>query len=433
MVGVLVVTASASARLLAVVEGTYTFIQTDPVSGPDEYVHTHRFSSDRIKQGEPLEFIGRIDHTNRLWCFSSDVYDIQQTELNFRTAYSPRGYPHDVGGVQVRIYVTFRNRAWVSRENDPRCVQHHELTGTITGSETRQFEPGCYVLETYWEYGPSPKPRGTNQQESGTLPQFCVDRDPNAPSPPAPPPPGPGSSPPAPPPPPSSPPVTPGASGSADLGFTCGRTKFAWYTNAKQPTFVKKGEVACIVLLSNRSTRGLLELAIANRRALATEFARVYSDALMLSAAEFGVKYGALTGFRKFLAAVVPQSARALSRVNAIFTAGKIIGYAAVPIFVKIVHSQYTSKRACAAFIADVDNRRLRADWRLVFNPAFISDSRLTYASVWELRKKRLRPDEVIRRYSNLRCDGNGMVARGRGDALFTGPTTHLASSPTVP
>ena len=208
----------------APVEGTYTFTQTDPNSGPDEYAHTHRFSSGRIKQGESLEFMGRIDHTNRGWCFSSDVYDIQQTELNFRTAYSPRGYPHDVVGAQVRIYVTFRNRAWVSRENDPRCVQHHELTGTITGSETRQFEPGCYVLETYWEYGPSPKPRGTNQQESGALPHFCVDAASQTPQPPPPPPSPlpPGLPSPAPPPgspPPPSPPVPPsgGAAGANRL------------------------------------------------------------------------------------------------------------------------------------------------------------------------------------------------------------------------
>lgn len=404
------------------VEGTYTFTQTDPNSGLDEYVHTHRFSSGRIKQGEPLEFMGRIDHTNRGWCFSSDVYDIQQTELNFRTAYSPRGYPHDVVGAQVRIYVTFRNRAWVSRENDPRCVQHHELTGTITGSETRQFEPGCYVLETYWEYGPSPKPRGTDQRESGTLPHFCVDAGSQTPQPPSPPasPLPPGTPPPAPPPgsPPPSP-VPPTAAGMNDFGFSCGTTRYGWHHLTKQPTFVKRGEYACVVLLSNRLSRALIDLAVKQRWDIATAYVSTHRDATVLDGARFAAKFASVPVLQR----VFPMAATTLGRLNAIYSAPQLFTYGVIkPLFGAFVLRQYVVGGACAQFLVDVDvvggRKQLRADWSIVYNPRTGGNS---FASVWQSTR-----GKVVRRHAGLRCGLNGSVLAGRADSIFARPVTQL-------
>ena len=176
--------------LTAAVEGTYEYREVTVVTGtrfPQRYEWSQWFSADTIKQGDPLEFRALEKVMAWGWCFSSDSYDITQTGLNFRTAYSPRGRAHPVTGEPIRLSGTsYRNRAWRELTNcGPPCpdgigtcpyfgTQYHELTGTIPGSDTATLKPGCYVLETYWEYGPSPPPAGIEQGESGSLPRFCV-------------------------------------------------------------------------------------------------------------------------------------------------------------------------------------------------------------------------------------------------------------------
>jgi hypothetical protein len=183
----------------AAVEGTYEFREVADVSGtrfPQRYEWSQWFSADTIKQGEPLQFRALQKHTAWGWCFSSDQYDITQTGLNLRTAYAPRGRAHLVTGQQLRLSATsYRNRAWRELNNcGPGCpdgigtcpyagTQYHELTGTVPGSDTAALQAGCYVLETYWEYGPSPPPGGIEQSESGSLPRFCVQAAATAPAP----------------------------------------------------------------------------------------------------------------------------------------------------------------------------------------------------------------------------------------------------------
>ncbi len=188
----------------AAVEGTYEYREVTVVSGtrfPHRYEWSQWFSAAMIRQGETLEFRALQKVTAWGWCFSYDEFDIRQTGLNFRAAYSPRGRAHAVTGVGVRLSGTaFRSRAWRELTNcGPSCpegigtcpyfgTQFHELTGTVTGSDTATLEPGCYVLETYWEYGPSPPPTGVEQGESGSLPRFCVQAaaaPPGTPTPPA--------------------------------------------------------------------------------------------------------------------------------------------------------------------------------------------------------------------------------------------------------
>ena len=172
------------------VEGTYEYREVSVVSGtrfPHRYQWSQSFSAATIKQGEPLEFRALEKIEAWRWCFSYDEYDIRQTGLNFRVAYTPRGRAHPVTGEGIRLSETpYRARAWRELSNcAPSCpngigtcpyygTQYHELTGTVPGSETATLKPGCYLLETYWEYGPSPPPVGIEQSESGSLPRFCV-------------------------------------------------------------------------------------------------------------------------------------------------------------------------------------------------------------------------------------------------------------------
>ena len=200
----------------AAVEGTYEYREVTVVSGtrfPHRYEWSQWFSADTIKQGDPLEVRALQKVMAWGWCFSSDSFDITQTGLNFRAAYSPRGRAHAVTGEASRLTGTsYRSRAWRELTNcGPACpdgigtcpyfgTQYHELTGTVPGSDTATLKPGCYVLETYWEYGPSPPPGGIEQSESGSLPRFCVQAAATAPGTPTQP--GPGT--PQPPPPPGS-------------------------------------------------------------------------------------------------------------------------------------------------------------------------------------------------------------------------------------
>src|SRR5512134_1956709 len=100
----------------AAVEATYEYREVTVVSGtrfPQRYEWSQRFSADTITQGDALEFRALQKQTAWGWCFSSDSYDITQTGLNLRTAYSPRGRAHPVTGEAVRLIGTsYRNRAW---------------------------------------------------------------------------------------------------------------------------------------------------------------------------------------------------------------------------------------------------------------------------------------------------------------------------------
>ena len=236
------------------VEGTYEYREVSVVSGtrfPHRYEWSQSFSAATIKQGEPLEFraLEKIEAWG--WCFSYDEYDIRQTGLNFRVAYTPRGRAHPVTGEGIRLSETpYRARAWRELSNcAPSCpngigtcpyygTQYHELTGTVPGSETATLKPGCYVLETYWEYGPSPPPAGIEQSESGSLPRFCVQAAATAPGTQTPPAPGTPQNPPQTPPPP---PSSVGAPGAVDtIAPTARALASAGAAGSRRPAAVRR-------------------------------------------------------------------------------------------------------------------------------------------------------------------------------------------------
>ena len=209
------------------VEGTYEYREVSVVSGtrfPHRYQWSQSFSAATIKQGEPLEFRALEKIEAWLWCFSYDEYDIRQTGLNFRVAYTPRGRAHPVTGEGIRLSETpYRARAWRELSNcAPSCpngigtcpyygTQYHELTGTVPGSETATLKPGCYLLETHWESPPRPRRRESSKANQGPLPRFCVQAAATAPGTPTPPAPGTPQNPPQTPPPPPSSAAAPGA------------------------------------------------------------------------------------------------------------------------------------------------------------------------------------------------------------------------------
>jgi len=262
------VVASVAFGAKASVESTYEFRQIDGQGLLDKYVYTHRCSTDRIKQGEPLVLYRLLAHTHKIWCFSGDTYDIQQVGLNFRVAYTPRGRPHPVTGAPFRLEVPIRNRAWVDRANNPDCVQYGEITATIPGYETAPLAPGCYVLEENWEYGPSPPPTGTQQQESGSLPQFCVDAagPPPPPPPPAPPPPAP----PAPPPPPP---------GSQPTRTTLLAASFTTLPRNPQAGRIFTARLRVVTADGDTVSRGTVACSLGNARARSQMIARGFRRA----------------------------------------------------------------------------------------------------------------------------------------------------------
>ena len=394
---------------------------------PARYETYHWFSSGSIKQGDALEFRALSKQTGRALCFSGDTFDIRQTELNFGTAYSPRGRPHPVTSQLHRLEASFRNRAWVERPAScqqpcaagiPECTfagtQNNEVTGTVPGSATATLPPGCYVMETYWEYGPSPPPRGVEQRESGSLPQFCVERAPAGGSPPGTP--APGT------PPPGTNPGTstgpaPTVTAPSDFALSCGTTRFNWHYLTKEPTFVKRGEYACVVLLSNRLSRELIDIALQNRWSLTQSYVRTHWDAIARSAAQFATKFASVPTLQK----AFPVAAQTIARLNRLYAAPSLFGYGVVaPLAGAFVLGQYTQRGACAQFIVDVDKRRLRADWSIVYNPR-VAQPGGSFASVWELKN-----GKATRRYAPLRCGLNGRILLGRGDAIFSGATTKL-------
>jgi len=211
---------------------------------------------------------------------------------------------------------------------------------------------------------------------------------------------------------------------ASDFGFSCGTARFDWHSPTAQATFVKRGEYACVVLLSNKLSRELLDLAFENRWTLSETYARTHARA---NASSSGGNVASLSAdaLKLLTKRFFPVAARAISTANPLFKATEAFGKAVVePLGGAFVVTQYTQKRACAQFIVDVDSGKLRAKWSIVYNPRVSKTVGETYASVWQSDD-----GKAVRKVAPLRCGVvDGSVLHGRGDSIFSGGTSQLVA-----
>jgi len=213
----------------------------------------------------------------------------------------------------------------------------------------------------------------------------------------------------------------------ANIGVTCGRSRYDWYANGGGSTSVTKGEEACVFLLSNPVNRELLRVAFANDETLTEVFARYVIANAKDEALQAVMRTTLQQASARALIHMMPEFANVVRFTNLATVAGSLAAYQAVPLFALLVLDQIETKGACIQVIADVDGDTLHADWSLVFNPDHFDDAKATVAGVFEKKDKLLQLDEFKYRRLNLRCGADGLVYSDdpfQVEQIFSTPVT---------
>jgi hypothetical protein len=256
---------------------------------------------------------------------------------------------------------------------------------------------------------------------------------------PPPPPPPPPATPPPPPATPPPPPPTVATRGPGDVAVTCGKARFDWYTIARTRDTVRKGERACVWVVSNPMLKELYRVAVEKDTSISEVFADYIRAASVddprWSWEQWGNEWlgdfldeelSELLLERLFPAlhtAVVP-----LAEVTGAIDLA-ILG-AQVATDITFI-SQISTKGACYGY--KVDDGRLSRP-RLVYNPRYLERTAVTKSifKVWQ-RIPRFGPDRYEVRHLNLSCNRNGkaMVGTWRETRLiFSNPRSLVIGAP---
>jgi hypothetical protein len=222
------------------------------------------------------------------------------------------------------------------------------------------------------------------------------------------------------------------------VGATCGRTDFDWYDISLHRTFVRKREKACVFLLSNRVAEELLDRALKSGKENLTDIlgAVIASDLARGVAARLTVEFYVRRKVRElrdaawnWLARGLPRALLAFNSINQISQIGRAVTVHAKPLTALTVLNQIKTKNACIQINADIDKKKLKLDWNLVYSPSALKhpkrDVELTRAAVRDRVERRFRPDRLQRHDVALACDKNGDVVRkGSARDVFHDPHT---------
>jgi hypothetical protein len=216
-----------------------------------------------------------------------------------------------------------------------------------------------------------------------------------------------------------------GASGHA--GVTCGETQFEWVTPALEQVGVPAGAKACVLLLGNDAVNAVLDSVIENRTTIASELGTLASAYVLEGGGIAAVDWsqalasGAWTGAKVAAKREVLKALR-LTKVNMIFTAGTVVGLAAVPMAVNFAIDQVRDGNACVEIqLGEGSDGNLAMSWHLVYSSERTTDADLSYAGARRQVDLSLRPDGTESVRSNLRCVGGSVAGDGSAAQLFSG------------
>jgi hypothetical protein len=215
--------------------------------------------------------------------------------------------------------------------------------------------------------------------------------------------------------------------GTGDIGTTCGNASFDWYTSVGQPTSVKSGERACVVLFSNRVLQEMFRLA----RASGVNYQDVLGQ--LLTANGFGTIGDAAKTLTTnavqngIIRALFPEMTSFISRANlGAFVLQNATLAGGALLFEEIVVDQVYSKGACFQMTVDSENAQLQLDGNFVYNPTHFTDRQGTIAHTHKRTARKFRLDEFSQVNFNMACDNNGMVSMGGGTKALVQPSSWL-------
>ena len=206
--------------------------------------------------------------------------------------------------------------------------------------------------------------------------------------------------------------------GTGDTGVTCGVTKFKWYTPSLKSLGVAAGTKGCIYLYSNTIANKVADYAIEFGPDITTTLEKmttpylsdIYGSEIVDWVKDKKVD-AAIWGAERYLKMGM-RAGLNLSRLNAIYTAGKIAGLNAIALGGVWKLNQIRNNSACIQVrIGTSSTGTPKMSWSLVYSADQVTDPKLSFAGTW--KKKEGGIDQAVRAPINLQCNDGQVVANG--------------------
>jgi hypothetical protein len=201
-----------------------------------------------------------------------------------------------------------------------------------------------------------------------------------------------------------------------DIGVTCGTARFTFYEVTLTATSVKKGDRACVWVLSNRASKELLALAVQTGTAVGPLFASKIATLAGIKLANKIITKTVSWANMKVLAKVMPRAVAWISANDNVFTVGKIVALAGIPIVGAKTFLQITDHNACFALGVEFDDGKVHVTPRFLVNIGTVNSSKdenVTIARINQKVAKTLAADDIIQHPLNLQCGHRGAVEIG--------------------
>lgn len=226
-----------------------------------------------------------------------------------------------------------------------------------------------------------------------------------------------------------------GVFGKGNAGITCGRTTFGWVTPSRESLGVGKETRACILLLSNRTTNSIIDFALDHdKETITTALAAFSKSYLGEQLQQELVDWGEEEARNRKLEQVEKEAKKALlkaynlTRINRIFTVGKVAALSGVPLAALWGLNQVRNKNACIQLrLGTGSDGAAKLSWSLVYSAENLTneglDDGLHKAGVFKKKTRDWGVDTAVRVSTNLRCNYGRVVASGGGSGkVFDSP-----------
>lgn len=227
--------------------------------------------------------------------------------------------------------------------------------------------------------------------------------------------------------------------GQGDSGITCGRTKFRWVSPALKSLGVSAGQNGCILLISNNATNAVVDYALEHAPNITSALAammgpylvEIYGEEAVDWVKEESLDTVGVWALKREVKSLILKALN-LSRINSIYTVGKVAGLTGVAYGSLWALNQVRNKNACMQVrIGTTSTGRTKLSWSLVYSKENLTDEaladRLHEASVWKKKIVNNGFDKAVRQSINLRCDQGRVVASGGGAGkVFEAPVSFV-------
>ena len=226
--------------------------------------------------------------------------------------------------------------------------------------------------------------------------------------------------------------------GSGAAGITCGDTAFRWVTPSLDNLGVGTGKNGCILLLSNSTANAVLDYSIEYGPSITKALVLLTKPYLQeiygrqaVNWAHDQVVNAQIWGAKAIVKRALLKSLN-LTRLNGVFTIGRLVGLSGVPLGAFWALNQVRNKNACVQVrIGNADDGGTALSWSLVYSAENLTSAGLSddlhRAGAWKKKVRDNAPDVAERKSTNLYCrDGVVRASGASASAVFSNATSFI-------